>query len=73
LGVFGATGCALRISADMTWPVFNWAGYANWALPIPVQPSLVGMTFFQQAAAVDHSNAFGLVFTNAAAARIGDS
>jgi hypothetical protein len=31
------------------------------------------MTFFQQAAAVDHSNAFGLVFTNAAAARIGDS
>jgi len=73
LGVFGATGCALRISPDLTWPVFNWAGYANWALPIPNQPSLVGMKFFQQAAAVDHSNAFGLVFTDAAAARIGDS
>jgi hypothetical protein len=73
LGVLGAPGCALHISPDLTWPVFNWAGYANWALPIPVQPSLVGMTFFQQAAAVDHSNAFGLVFTNAAAARIGDS
>lgn len=73
LGVLGAPGCKLRISPDLTWPVFNWAGYANWALPIPNQPALVGLTFFQQAAAVDHSNAFGLVFTNAAAARIGDS
>lgn len=73
LGVLGAPGCALRISPDVTVPVFNWTGYANWSLPIPNQPALTGLTFFQQAAAIDHSNALGLVFTNAAAARIGDS
>jgi len=41
LGVLGAPGCALRISPDLTWPVFNWAGSANWALAIPNVPGLV--------------------------------
>jgi hypothetical protein len=72
LGFLGAPGCSVLISVDLTWPVFNWAGYATWAVSIPVAPSLVGQRFYNQAAAVDHSNALGLVFSNAGAATIGD-
>ncbi len=72
LDPIGAPGCALRISPDATYPVFNWAGYATWSLPIPNQPSLAGMTFYNQAVSVDHSNALGLVFTNAGAGFVGN-
>ncbi len=72
LDLVGAPGCALRVSPDATYPVFNWAGYATWSLPIPNQPSLAGMTFYNQAVAVEHINALGLVFTNAGAGVIGN-
>lgn len=72
LAVIGAAGCQLLISPDVLDPVFNWAGYATWTLYIPNQPALAGLAFYNQAAAVDHANALGLVFTQGGAARIGD-
>jgi hypothetical protein len=64
LGPIGAPGCNLLVSLDATYPLFNWAGQATWSLPIPNQPSLAGMAFYNQAAAIDHGNALGLVFSN---------
>lgn len=72
LGVLGAPGCALRISPDLLWPLFNWGGRADWSLPIPADRIFLGLVFYNQAVAIDHANALGLVFTNAGAARIGD-
>lgn len=72
LGALGAPGCNLLVSPDATYPLFNWAGYATWSFPIPSQPSLTGLAFYNQAAAIDHSNALGLVFTNGGAGVIGD-
>jgi hypothetical protein len=72
LAAVGAPGCTLLVSPDWLGPVFNWAGYATWTLTIPAAPALAGATFFQQAAAIDHSNALGLVFTNGGAGVVGD-
>lgn len=72
LAAVGAPGCTLLVSPDWLGPVFNWAGYATWTLTIPAVPALAGATFFQQAAAIDHSNALGLVFTNGGAGVVGD-
>lgn len=68
----GAPGCNLLISPDWTWAVLNWGGHADWSWMVPTTPTLAGVTFYNQAVAVDHSNALGLVFTNGGVGVIGD-
>ncbi|MCU0867569.1 MAG: hypothetical protein MUC36_27625 [Planctomycetes bacterium] len=72
LGSIGAPGCNLLVSLDATYPLFNWAGQTIWSLPIPNQPALAGMAFYNQAAVIDHSNALGLVFTNGGGGVVGN-
>jgi hypothetical protein len=71
LAPLGAPGCRVLASADVTLPLFNWAGQASWTWAVPNQGSLVGVAFYCQAAAVDHSNALGLVFTGGGRGVIG--
>lgn len=72
LDALGAPGCSLLVSADVLVPVFNWAGYATWTWVVPTAPALAGLDFLNQAAAIDHSNVLGLVFTNGGHGVIGD-
>lgn len=71
LAPIGAPGCTLLAAPDVAQPVFNWGGYATWTWLVPAQPTLAGLHFYNQAAAIDHSNALGLVFTNAGDGRLG--
>ncbi|MFN8825907.1 MAG: hypothetical protein ACK501_13120 [Planctomycetota bacterium] len=72
LDALGAPGCSLLVSADVLVPVFNWAGYATWTWVVPSVPALAGLAFHNQAAAIDHANVLGLVFTNGGHGVIGD-
>ena len=72
LGPVGLPGCALHVSADLTFPVLNWNGTAALRLDVPDDASLLGASFFNQALAADPgANAFGAVVSNAGEGRIG--
>lgn len=61
LGIVGAPGCKLRVRPDNVMFLGGSQNSAVFALPIPSLPSLVGMRFFEQAAALDPTaNALGL-------------
>ncbi len=69
---FGLPGCTVYLSVDAAFPVANPSGTAQFDLPIPNDPSLVGLTFFNQALVLDPGvNFFGAVVTNAGEGVIG--
>jgi hypothetical protein len=48
LGLIGLPGCSLYTSVELATGVPNNAGTATWSVPIPNDPSLRGLTFFDQ-------------------------
>jgi hypothetical protein len=73
LSPFGLTNCALRVSPDASVLLVGANGSANFALAIPLSPSLAGLLFHQQALVFDPAagNAAGLVMSDAATAVVG--
>ncbi|MFN3240013.1 MAG: PKD domain-containing protein [Planctomycetota bacterium] len=74
LGVIGAPGCNLAVSADATSLLIANAGPGNlYSLPIPNDPLLICAKFYAQAAVLDiPANTLGFVLSNAQAAVIGN-
>jgi len=73
LGFLGMPGCTLHTSLDGTALLAGQNGQAKWFLPIPNQPSLVGLHFYNQALVFDPAaNPFGAVLSDAAEGVIGD-
>ncbi|MCB9877597.1 MAG: S8 family serine peptidase [Planctomycetes bacterium] len=69
----GAPGCQLLISPDLQLvAVVSPAGDASFAIPVPAQAGLVGVSLFHQWAVLDPGNALGLVLSNGAQAKIGE-
>ncbi len=61
LGFVGAPGCFLRVRPDSSIFLAGSQNSVTFALPIPNLPTLVGMRFYEQAAALDPTaNALGL-------------
>jgi hypothetical protein len=73
LSLLGMPGCALHTSIDGAALLAGQNGQAKWFLPIPNQPSLVGLHFFNQALVFDPAagNPFGAVVSDAAEGVIG--
>jgi len=74
LTVFGAPGCALRVSVDIPLPVPPniLGGTTRMTFPVPGDRALVGRSLFHQGVLVDPSlNALGALFSNGVEARIG--
>ncbi len=66
----GLPGCELLVAADLVTPLATAGGRAQWSVPIPSAPSLLGARFYNQGLAVD--NGLQLVaVTNGAAATVG--
>jgi len=74
MGVFGMPGCSGRVSKDLIAFVVGTGGFADYRLPIPSNPMLVGVHFYQQALVLDPAagNAFGGVMSDAAAGVVGN-
>jgi len=73
LGPVGMPGCNLRIQVDAVALLTGQQNEANFALPIPDLPQLVGVRFYQQALVLDPAagNALGAVISEAAEGVIG--
>ena len=72
LAPVGMPGCALHVSANLSFPMFNWNGTAALRLEVPGDASLLGAPFFNQGLVSDPgANAFGAVVSNAGEGRIG--
>lgn len=72
LDFLGMPGCAIHTSLDGTALLAGQGGQVKWFLPIPNQPSLVGLHFYNQALVFDPgANPFGAVFSDAAEGVIG--
>lgn len=66
------TGCSLFISADLAFAFTSQVGRVDLPLPIPDEPILVGVRFYNQALVVDGpANSFGATLSNASEALIG--
>ena len=72
LGTIGAVGCRLYVQALALLPLANIGGRASMTVPVPNDPRLIGVRFFQQAWSLDPAaNAAGLVVSNGGSARVG--
>lgn len=71
LGPFGAPGCSLLASMDAVVGVATPSGVASVPITLPNDPSLVGVTLFQQMAHVTGVNALGVLTSNGIAVQIG--
>ncbi|MCB9872310.1 MAG: hypothetical protein H6836_05240 [Planctomycetes bacterium] len=74
LDVLGMPGCQLLISADLTTPIPDrpTPTSARWTTQIPLDPNLLGRSFYQQVLVLDPSaNALGVTLSNASQATIG--
>src|SRR5262249_47330411 len=73
LGVFGMPGCTGWVSPDAIAVVLGSGNAATFALTVPNEAGLVGITVFQQALVPDFgaSNAAGVVVSDAARATVG--
>ena len=70
--LFLMTGCSAFISPDFTFVLTNLGGSANWDLQVPMDRSLVGLTFYTQGMVLDPgANLGGGVVSNAFEATIG--
>ncbi len=65
LAAFGAPGCTVLTSTDLTiWGVADAYGALRLQLPVPAAPWLARMQLFEQGLALDPANALGLVTSN---------
>jgi len=73
LDALGMTGCALQTSIELaTLSAVSGAGQAQWDLPLPGYPSLLGLPLFAQVLAADPgANAAGLVVSRPLAVTLG--
>jgi PKD repeat protein len=71
LAAFGAPGCRLRVSLDVTDTVIGAGNTANWSFGVPNNPAFIGFQLFNQAASLDTTNAFGFVMSDAYAWMVG--
>jgi len=73
LASLGMPGCDLHISVDATAGLSGQQNQAQWSLPIPDLPSLVGLRFYNQALVLDPNagNGLGAVLSDAAEGVIG--
>jgi len=73
LASLGMPGCAAHISIDAAMGLAGTGNQAKWLLPIPDQPLLLGVTFYNQALVLDpQANAFGAVVSDTAEGVVGD-
>ncbi len=72
LSPFGVTGCYLLASIDASVSMmFAGGGSSVVQFPVPVNPTILGVTFYAQAIAiVPGLNVFGIVTSNAAEVRV---
>ena len=70
---FGAPGCFLRVRVDNTVALLTGPGTtATWTFPIPNDPGLTCLPFYNQAAVLSNgTNALGFVMSDARAAIVG--
>ncbi len=69
--VFGAPGCRLLASRDMSYFVAtDSAGGASLSIPVPVNPALNGYEVFAQTASTSGGNTLGFVASDAVAIRM---
>ena len=72
LAAFGAPGCTLATSVEVSIPFVLSPAVTMTDVPIPNIPTLVGAQFFGQLAVVDSAaNASGVVYSNGFASRVG--
>ena len=72
LSLLGAPGCSLYTGVGLVVPLTVTAGVASWSIPIPLNASLVGQSFFTQGIlAGDPINPGKIVTSNDVVARVG--
>ena len=71
LSPFGLFNCFLYVSPDASSTLVNNAGTATWQIDIPLNPYLIGLTFYVQGAVVDFGAAGFIIVTNAGEGVIG--
>jgi hypothetical protein len=72
LSSLGYPGCQAWIAPQVAFALSNNGGAASWMIPIPFQPTLVGLDFYVQGAVlVPGWNPGSMVFSNAGHAQIG--
>ncbi|MFO1052464.1 MAG: serine hydrolase [Planctomycetota bacterium] len=73
LDAFGAPGCDLLVSPDLTFAgASGILGTASFAIPVPDDPSLIGLHLYSQfAVGAGRTNTLGLVFSNGVDTRLG--
>jgi hypothetical protein len=73
LDQYGMPGCAAEVSPDGAYFLVGQNGVAKYRLPIPNNPGLVGLHFYNQAVVLDSQagNALGAVMSDAAEGVIG--
>ncbi|MBK8974391.1 MAG: hypothetical protein IPM29_00545 [Planctomycetes bacterium] len=73
LGFAGMPGCVLFVDPLVSSPMYASAGgTVDWDVPMPSDPALYGVTFFQQALVADrNANQLGVVMTNAGKGTLG--
>ena len=72
LSFLNMPGCSLHTNPLVTFPLTNLGGTALWAVPIPNDPSYVGVSLFLQGAVTSPgANPFGMVMSNACELRFG--
>jgi hypothetical protein len=70
--MFGMSGCNAYINPELSFGLVNLGGSASWDLDVPMDSSLVGLTFYVQGLVFDQgANAGGGVVSNAIEATIG--
>ena len=72
LSYLGFWNCTLFVSWDFSIALVNNGGVATWAIPVPNNPSLIGLSFYVQGVVIDFGvNPGNAIVTNAAEGVIG--
>jgi len=72
LSPLGMPGCSLYANPLVTLPLTNQGGTATWSVPIPNDPSYVGVSLYTQGFVTSPgSNPLGMVVSNACELRLG--
>ena len=73
MGPMGMPGCTLYTNPLVLIPLQNVAGTATWTLPLPLVPSLAGLSVYAQGGVTSPgTNPLGLVMSNAAELKLGE-
>lgn len=74
LAFLGMPGCEVYVGLDAVALLSGQNQQAKWLLPVPDQPQLLGVTFYNQALVLDPQagNAFGAVVSDVAQGVVGD-